>query len=128
MTSTQEKRNRANSTQKWNLKIWIKETWLLSKARIVVTENILLFKYRKKATIAALNGEDVLMLLRTALKKLWIYQVLHFVVSRDTSLIGNKVPDQKFYWCADHEFYIRLRVWNCRSVWSTDKFVKKLIL
>ena len=76
------------------LKIWIKETLLLSKTRVVVTENILLlnphsgyvktnsfhlqflFKYKKQATIAALNGEDVFILLSTALKKSWIYQVL----------------------------------------------------
>ena len=141
-----KKRNRANRTQVCNLKIWIKETLLLSKARVVVTENILLlnphsgyvkidayllqflFKYKKQATIAELNLEDVLILLPTALKKSWIYQVLSFIVNRDTLLIGNKVPDWKFYWSADYKFYSRLGIWNCRSVWSTDKFVRKLIL
>ena len=91
----------------------------MPKTRVVVIENILLFKYQKQATIAALNGEDVLMLLPTVLKKSWIYQVLPFIVTWDTSPIVNKV---------DHEFHTRLGIWNCRSVWSTDKFVRKLIL
>ena len=65
----------------------MKETLLLSKARPIVTENILLLnlhcgyvkidayllqflsKYRKHVTTAALNGEDFLMLLPNALKK-----------------------------------------------------------
>ena len=139
-----KKRNRANRAQVYNLKIWVKETLLLSKARVVVTENILyphsgyvkidayllqfLPKYKKQATIAELNLEDVLILLPTALKKSWIYQVLCFTVSRDILPIGNKVPDWKFYWSADYKFYNRLEIWNCRSVWSTDKFVRKLIL
>ena len=42
----------------------------MSKARVVVTENILLFKYQKQVRIEALNGEDVAMSLPTALKKL----------------------------------------------------------
>ena len=66
--------------------------------------------------------------LLTALKKSWIYQVLLFIVSRDTSPIENKVPGRELYWNTDHEFFTRLGIWNCRSVWSTDKFVRKLIL
>ena len=46
----------ANRIQVCNLKIWIKET-SLSKARGVVTENILLLKYQKQAITAALNGQ-----------------------------------------------------------------------
>ena len=38
------------------------------------------------------------------------------------------VPDGEFYWCADHEFYARLGMWNCKSVWPSDKFVRKLML
>ena len=57
-----------------------------------------------------------------------IYEVLPFIVSRDISLIGNTVPDQEFYWSAHHEFYTRLGIWNGRSVWSTDRFVRKFIL
>ena len=38
-----------------NLKIWVKETFSFSKARGVITENILLLKYQKQATTAALN-------------------------------------------------------------------------
>ena len=26
------------------------------------------------------------------------------------------------------EFYTRLGIWNCTSVWSTDKFIRKLML
>ena len=37
-------------------------------------------------------------------------QVLAFIVSRDTSPIGNKVPDQEFYWSANHEFYTRFGI------------------
>ena len=67
------------------------------------------------------------MLLPTALKKSWIYKVLPFIESRNSSPM-NKVPDREFYWSAYHEFYTRLGIWNCRSVWSTDKFMRKLIL
>ena len=52
--------------------------------------------------------------------------MLLFTVSRNTSPIGNKVPDREFNWSNDHEFYTRLGI--SRSVWSTGKFVKKLIL
>ena len=38
------------------------------------------------------------MLLPTALRKLWIYQMLPFIVSRDISPIMNNVPDQDFFW------------------------------
>ena len=40
---------------------------------------------------AALNGEDVLMLLSTASGKSWICQVLLFIFSRDTSPIGKGI-------------------------------------
>ena len=63
------------------------------------------------------------MLLPSTLKKCWIYQVLSFILSRDTSSIENKVPDWEFYWSAHHEFYTRLRIWNFRSVWSTEKLI-----
>ena len=79
-----------------NLKIWIKETLSLSKPKGVIIENILLLKYQKQAITSALNVEDALMLLPTALMKSWIYQVLPFNVSRDTSPIGNKVSDREF--------------------------------
>ena len=47
---------------------------------------------------------------------------------RDPPLISNKVPDLEFYWRTDHEFYISLGISNCKSVWSTDKFVRKMML
>ena len=47
--------------------------------RGVIRENILSWKYQKQATTAALNGEDALMLLPTALRKSWKYQVLPFL-------------------------------------------------
>ena len=68
------------------------------------------------------------MLLPTACKKLWICQVLHFIVSQDISPIGNKVPYREFYWNADHEFYSRLGIVKSKPVWSADKFVRKLML
>ena len=57
-----------------------------------------------------------------------IYQMLPFIFSRDISPIGNKVPDREFYWSANYEFYSRFGIWNCKSVWSADRFVRKLIL
>ena len=109
MTSTQTKRNKANRTQVCNLK---KETLLLSKVGIVVTT----------ATTAALNWEDVLMLLPTALKKSWNIRSVAFHCK------SGHFTDREFYWSADHEFYTRLGIWNGRSVWSTDRFVRKFIL
>ena len=62
-------------------------------ARGVIIENILLSKYQEQAITAALNGEDALMLMLTALRKSWIYQMLPFIVNRDTLPIENNVPD-----------------------------------
>ena len=45
------------------------------------------------------------MLSSTALGKLWRCQVLPLDVSRDTSLIGNKIPNQEIYWSADHVLF-----------------------
>ena len=105
LTSTQKKVNTVNRTQVCNLKIWVKEKLSLPKARGVITENILLLKYQKQAITAALNVQynqwniknNILMLLPTALRKLWIYQMLTFIVSRDISPIWNKVLDREFY-------------------------------
>ena len=52
----------------------------LPKARVVITENILLLKYQKQVITAALNGQynqsniksNTLMLLPTTLRKSWI--------------------------------------------------------
>ena len=55
-----------------NLKIWIKKTLSLSKARGVIAENILLLKYQTHVITPALNGTDSLILLAIALRKLWI--------------------------------------------------------
>ena len=62
-------------------------------AREVIIENILFSKYQEQAITAALNGEDALMLMLTALRKSWIYQMLPFIVNRDTLPIENNVPD-----------------------------------
>ena len=105
------------------LKIWIKETLPLSKDRGIITKNIISLKYQKLAIAVSLNGKDGLMLLPTALKKLWIYKV-----NRNTSLIGNIVPDREFHWSSDHEFYTRLRIWNWKSVWSTAISIRKPML
>ena len=65
--------------------------------------------YRKYNTIeiskitTVLNG-DVLMLLTTALEILRIFQLLPFIVSRDTSSIRNKVDDQEFNCITDDDF------------------------
>ena len=74
----------------------------MSKARGVITENILLLNYQKQAITAALNGQynqtnvkiNALVLLPNALRKSWIYQMLPFIVSRDISPIGNKDSDR----------------------------------
>ena len=57
-----------NRTWVYNLKILIRETLSFLKTRGVITENILLLKYQKKAITAALYGGDALMLLPIALK------------------------------------------------------------
>ena len=105
------------------LKIWIKETLPLPKDMGIITKNIISLRYQKLPITASLNGKDGLMLLPTALKKLWTYKV-----NRNTSLIGYKVPDQEFYWSSDHEFYTTLRIWNCKSVWSTKIPIRKPML
>ena len=43
------------------------------------------------------------MLLPTALRKWWLYQMLPLIVSRDISPIGSKVPDPEFYWSVDQK-------------------------
>ena len=98
------------------------------KVRRVIAEIILLLKYKKWGITAALIGKDALMLLLTVLRKSWICQVLPFIVSRDISPIGNNVDDREFYLSVDHELYTRLGIGNCTSVWSPDKFVRKLML
>ena len=92
-------------TQGCNLKISVKETLSLSKPRELVRENILLLKYQKQAIAVALNRRynqsdiknNTLMLSSTASRKSWICQMLPFIVSWGISPIGNKVPDQKFF-------------------------------
>ena len=44
------------------------------------------------------------------------------------SPIRNNVTGWEFYWSDGHEFYPRLGICNWKSVWSTDKFVRKLII
>ena len=80
------------------------------KVRGVIAENIMLLKYEKQAITALLNGKNNLMLLTTALEKSWIYQVLLFVVSRNTLATRNKFPDREIYWSVDLEFYSRLGI------------------
>ena len=63
--------------------------------RGVITEIILLLKYRKQAVATTLNGKNTIMLLPTVLRKLLIYQVLLLIVSRDASSIVNKIPDRE---------------------------------
>ena len=64
-----KKKKMANRTQVCKLKIWIKVTLSLSKARGVITENMILSKHKKQAITAAFNGEDALVLLPTVLRK-----------------------------------------------------------
>ena len=54
--------------------------------------------------------------------------MLPFIASWGNSPIGNKVSDREFYWCADHEFYSRLGISNCKSIKFANKFVKKFML
>ena len=77
----------------------------MSKAREVITENVILLKYQEQAITAAVNGKDALMLLSAGLEKSWIHQVLPFIVSRNTLPIRSKFPDREFYWSADHDFF-----------------------
>ena len=52
--------------------IWVKKILSLSKVRGVITESMLLLKYKKQVITAALNGEDTPMFLHTVSKKSWI--------------------------------------------------------
>ena len=63
------------------------------------------------------------MLLPIVLRKSWTYQVLPFIVSRENSPIGNKIPDREFYWSDNLEFYSGLSIWNSKSTWSTRKLM-----
>ena len=91
----------------------------MSKARGGITDNILLLlKYQKQAITTALNGQynqsnvknNTLMLLPTALRKSWLYQLLAFVVSREIF-----IPDREFYCSFNHEFYsILFQIGNLR--------------
>ena len=56
------------------------------------------------------------VLLPTASRKWWIYQIWSFIVSRDTLLIGNRTPNPVFYWNVNCEFYSSLEIGNCKSV------------
>ena len=73
-------------------------------------------------------NNNTLMLLPNALRRSWIYQMLPFIFSQDISPIRNKVPVREFCWSVDREFYSRLGIWNCISVWSADEFAWKLML
>ena len=79
------------------IQLLIREILLLSNVREVITENVLLLKYQKQAITAALNGKHALVLLLTALRKLWIYHMLPFIIGRDTSLIRNKFANRETY-------------------------------
>ena len=91
----------------------------MSKARGGITDNILLLlKYQKQAITTALNGQynqsnvknNTLMLLPTALRKSWLYQLLAVVVSREIF-----IPDREFYCSFNHEFYsILFQIGNLR--------------
>ena len=78
----------------------------------LLQKNILLLKHQKQVAItAALNGQcnqsniknSTLVLLPTALRKWWLYQMLPLIVSRDISQIRSKVPDPEFYWSVDQK-------------------------
>ena len=66
-----------------------------------------------------------MLLLSTAFRRSWIYQELPYIVSQDTSSIGNKILDWELCWDVYHEFYYS--VWNCKSAWSADKLIRKLM-
>ena len=93
--------------------IWTEETLTFSKARGVITGFILLLKCQKQTLTACWWGRWPYVVVPTAFRILWIYQVLPFFVSLGTSSTGNKIPDREFYWAVDHEFYYELRIWNC---------------
>ena len=113
-------------TKLCNVEIWIEEILTLPKARRVITEILLLLKYQKQIITAVLMGKMLLCCcyLLTAFRRSWIYQELPCIVSLNTSSIGNKIPDWELCWAVDHEFYYR--IWNCKSAWSGNKFIRKL--
>ena len=80
----------------------------MSKARVLVTENILLFKYQKQAAKAALN-ERCPYVVTYCLRENREY-TKSFVVSRDTLPIAKKVSDREFYWNANDVFFTRFGI------------------
>ena len=79
------------------------------KAKEVITENILLLKYQKADNSNSIRWENVLMLFCTARENRgrFLFVMLFFIFSRDTSPIENKTPDREFYWshCTKNEFF-----------------------
>ena len=87
--------------------------------RGVIAENILLLKYQKQGITTAFNGKRCPYVVTYCLEKIVDIPTVAFylfIVSPDTSLIGNNVTYREFYWSADHEFYTRLGIENCKSV------------
>ena len=77
---------------------------------------------------SSINGERCPYVVTYCLEKIVDMPSVAFIVSRDISPIGNNVDDREFYLSVDHELYTRLGIENCTSVWSPDKFVRKLML
>ena len=119
----QKKRNMLNRTQVCNLKIWIEETLSLSKARRVITENILLLKYQKQI-IAALNSQYN-QISKTILLCCYLMPRENRGYTKCCLLLSVGAFHRS---SVDHEFFSRLEIWNCTSVWSADKFIWELML
>ena len=106
LTST-EKKNKTNRRQCVTWTFESRKHYQLWKAREIIKENIKiliifkwLLKYQKQGITAALNREDAFTLLPSALRKLWIYQVLPLAVSRE-------ILHQSRIWCL---------IWNFTGV------------
>ena len=79
-----------------SVEIGTEHTLTLLKARRISKENALLLKFQKQTITAALNRVNALMFLLMAPRKLWIYQVLPFIVSLRNFTNQNKISSQEF--------------------------------
>ena len=79
-----------------SVEIGIEHTLTLLKARRISKENALLLKFQKQTITAALNRVNAIMFLLMVPRKLWIYQVLPFIVSLRNFTNQNKISNQEF--------------------------------
>ena len=119
------KKNMVNRTQLCNLEIWNKEILSLSKSSGVITEDILLLK-DKRCNNSSIKWGRYPYVAIYCFEKIVDIPRNPFIFSQDAS--PSKIPDWDFNWSTYHEICTRCGSWNYKCAWSTDKFVRKMML